>query len=54
MRPRIIWTIFRKEITEALRDRITLLVLVGLPLLIYPLMFLVTAQIGRASCRERV
>lgn len=37
MRLPIIWIIFCKEITEALRDRITLLVLVGLPLLIYPL-----------------
>ena len=36
MRPRIIWTIFCKEITEALRDRVTLLVLVGLPLVLYP------------------
>ena len=55
MRPRIIWTIFRKEITEALRDRITLLVLVGLPLLMYPLMFLVTAQVTqhRAIVEDR-
>ena len=37
MRLPIIWIIFCKEITEALRDRVTLLVLVGLPLLIYPL-----------------
>ena len=37
MRPGIIWTIFRKEITEALRDWVTLLVLVGLPIVIYPL-----------------
>jgi sodium transport system permease protein len=37
MRLPIIWIIYCKEITEALRDRVTLLVLVGLPLLIYPL-----------------
>ena len=37
MRPHILWTIFRKELTEALRDRVTLLVMIGLPLLIYPL-----------------
>jgi len=37
MRLRIIWIIFCKEMTEALRDRTTLLVLMGLPLLIYPL-----------------
>jgi sodium transport system permease protein len=45
MRPRIIWTIFRKEITEALRDRVTLLVLVGLPLVFYPVMFVTTSQV---------
>ena len=37
MRLSIIRIIFFKEITEALRDRVTLFVLVGLPLLIYPL-----------------
>jgi sodium transport system permease protein len=47
MRPRVIWTIFRKEITEALRDRLTLLVVVVLPLLIYPLMI-----IGMSKLRE--
>jgi sodium transport system permease protein len=38
MRFEIVWTIFRKEITESLRDRMTLMVVVGLPMLIYPLM----------------
>jgi sodium transport system permease protein len=37
MRLSVVWTIFRKEITEALRDRLTLVVVFGLPLLIYPL-----------------
>ena len=37
MRASIINIIFRKELTEALRDKVTLLVVVGLPLLIYPL-----------------
>ena len=40
MRFHIIWTIFCKEITEALRDRLTLAVVIGLPLLIYPLLIL--------------
>lgn len=47
MRLRIIATIFRKEITEALRDRLTLMVVVVLPLLIYPLMIL-----GMSKLRE--
>ncbi|HMP82799.1 MAG TPA: ABC transporter permease subunit/CPBP intramembrane protease [Verrucomicrobiota bacterium] len=38
MRLHIVWTIFKKEITEALRDRVTLLVVVGLPLVLYPLL----------------
>ena len=42
MRLSIIWIIFRKEITEALRDRVTLFVLVGLPLLLYPVGLLTT------------
>lgn len=47
MRLRIIFTIFRKEITEALRDRLTLIIVVLLPLLIYPLMI-----IGMGKLRE--
>jgi sodium transport system permease protein len=45
MRPRIVWTIFQKEITEALRDRVTLLVLVGLPFVAYPLTMLLTVKV---------
>lgn len=45
MRARIICTIFCKEITEALRDRVTLLVLVGLPLVFYPVVFVTTSQV---------
>jgi sodium transport system permease protein len=45
MRPHIVWTIFRKEITEALRDRVTLLVMLGLPILVYPLAILLMTQL---------
>jgi sodium transport system permease protein len=38
MRPAIIWTIARKELREALRDRLTVLVVFVLPILIYPLL----------------
>ena len=47
MRPHIVWTIFRKEITEALRDRLTLMVMLGLPLLIYPLVVTLIGRIQR-------
>ncbi|HEU0038179.1 MAG TPA: ABC transporter permease, partial [Verrucomicrobiae bacterium] len=40
MRFHIVWTIFCKEITESLRDRLTLAVVIGLPLLVYPLLIL--------------
>jgi sodium transport system permease protein len=47
MRPQIVWTIFRKEITEAMRDRLTLIVMLGLPILIYPLLVTLLARIQR-------
>jgi sodium transport system permease protein len=47
MRPYIVATIFRKEVTEALRDRLTVMVVLLLPLLIYPLML-----IGMSKLRE--
>jgi sodium transport system permease protein len=40
MRPGIVWAIFRKEITDMLRDRLTLLVVIALPVLVYPLLIL--------------
>jgi sodium transport system permease protein len=53
MRPRIIWTIFRKEITETLRDRRTLLMMVGLPLLLYPLMIIGLSKLGESQEEAR-
>ncbi|MEI7732362.1 MAG: ABC transporter permease subunit/CPBP intramembrane protease [Verrucomicrobiota bacterium] len=38
MRPHILWTIFCKELRDALRDRLTLAVVILLPMLLYPLM----------------
>ena len=49
MRLSIIWTIFRKEITEALRDRTTLMVVVGLPMLVYPLMVTGITKLQRSQ-----
>jgi sodium transport system permease protein len=40
MRRRVIWVILRKELRESLRDRRTLFLMVGLPVLFYPLMIL--------------
>src|SRR5581483_9508720 len=40
MRPRILWTIFRKEIRESLRDRRTITAMIVLPVLLYPMMIL--------------
>src|SRR5215211_188892 len=53
MRPRIIWIVFRKEITEALRDRVTLAVVVLLPLLVYPLMILTLAKFAEQLVPEK-
>ena len=47
MRLSIVWTIYRKELIEALRDRRTLFMMVGLPLLLYPL-----AMIGMSRLQE--
>lgn len=57
MRARIILTIFRKELTEALRDRLTLLVMIGLPFLLYPLLMLGIVSFAQkkvASEQQRV
>lgn len=40
MRPRILYTIYRKELLEALRDRRTIFMMIGLPLLLYPLLMI--------------
>jgi sodium transport system permease protein len=53
MRPKIIWIIFRKEITEALRDRVTLVVVVLLPLLAYPLMIFTMAKVPQRLLAEK-
>ncbi|MBI5367607.1 MAG: CPBP family intramembrane metalloprotease [Planctomycetes bacterium] len=40
MRFSLVWTIFRKEIAETLRDRRTLIMMIGLPVVLYPLVVL--------------
>jgi sodium transport system permease protein len=54
MRARVAWTIFRKELTETLRDRRTLFMMVGLPILLYPMMIIAISwfQESQAETRE--
>ncbi|WP_437677679.1 ABC transporter permease subunit/CPBP intramembrane protease [Sorangium sp. So ce131] len=54
MRPAIVWTILRKELLESLRDRRTLVRLVVLPILLYPLFALGMSKIvgSEAAARE--
>lgn len=49
MRLPVVWTIYRKEITEALRDRVTLLVVIGLPMLLYPLLFIGITKVQKTQ-----
>ncbi|HXG46085.1 MAG TPA: ABC transporter permease subunit/CPBP intramembrane protease, partial [Methylomirabilota bacterium] len=55
MRAHIVRTIFRKELTEALRDRVTLLILIGLPLVLYPLLIVGVTRVSktREAAEER-
>lgn len=48
MRLSFVWTVFCKELTEALRDRLTLLVVIGLPLLVYPGSALVLTRLTKS------
>jgi len=53
MRPDLAFTIYRKEIRETLRDRRTLLMMVGLPILLYPLMIVLLGKVGESKQQER-
>jgi sodium transport system permease protein len=50
MRPLIVWHIFRKDLTETLRDRRTLFTTIVLPLVVYPLVF---TAIGSFTSNKR-
>jgi sodium transport system permease protein len=52
MRWSIARTLFRKDLLEALRDRRTLALLVAVPLLLYPLLLVVTALTSGALARS--
>ena len=56
MRLPIVWTIVRKELRDSLRDRRTLIMMVGLPVLLYPLLILGSVKLAetrRESSEER-
>jgi sodium transport system permease protein len=52
LRPRIAWTVYGKELRETLRDRRTLVVMILLPLTLYPLLTLLFANLAVAQRKE--
>jgi sodium transport system permease protein len=53
MRPRIAWTIFRKELLETLRDRRTLFMMIVLPVLLYPMMIIAFSWFAESQSEAR-
>lgn len=53
MRAGLVWTVFRKELTETLRDRRSLFMLVALPVLLYPLLLLGFSKVVRTQTAAR-
>ena len=52
MRLDVVRTVFRKELREMLRDRRSLAVMFGIPLLLYPLVAIGVATLGSAKTKE--
>ena len=52
MRLDVVRTVFRKELREMLRDRRSLAVMFGIPLLLYPLVAIGVATLGSARTKE--
>lgn len=46
MKPHIVWTIFFKELLDTLRDRRTLFMMIGVPVLLYPGIILLSLQVA--------
>jgi sodium transport system permease protein len=53
VRPAIIWTVFAKEVVETLRDRRSLFMLVGMPILLYPLLILGLSKVVKTQTEAR-
>ena len=48
----IAWVVFRKELRETLRDRRTLVVMVAVPILLYPVLLVATEQFALMGIRR--
>jgi sodium transport system permease protein len=48
----IAWVVFRKELRETLRDRRTLMVMVAIPILLYPVLLIATEQFALMGIRR--
>ncbi len=46
------WVVFRKELRETLRDRRTLMVMVAVPILLYPVLLIATEQLALMGMRR--
>ena len=49
---RMAWVVFRKELRETLRDRRTLLMMVVVPVLLYPVLLVATEQLALVGLRQ--
>ena len=47
-----VWVVFRKELRETLRDRRTLMVMVAVPILLYPVLLIATEQFALLGIRR--
>ena len=54
MRPQTIWTIYRKEILDTLRDRRTLLMMLGVPIFLYPLLIIGVTKFAESSAATAI
>lgn len=52
MRGRIVWVLLQKELLEVVRDRRSLFLMVVLPLVMYPVLFLVTTQMTMSQMEK--
>ena len=49
IRPRIVATIWKKEISETLRERRTLFIMLVLPVLLYPMLIMVFSRLAESE-----
>ena len=52
LRPHIVKTVFFKELREMLRDRRSLAVMFGVPLVLYPLLTIALASLGSSKIKD--